>query len=153
LSGLSSALAIVVPLRLPEVPDDLCIEFIYSFYEKLFGGSPISRSFEDAKSHLLAKGIATTPLRLDRKHLIQHGNCCFIESRFDNKTDTILINLDAVLHKIHSFMIPQEELCHLISRKIGIHARIFKVPRERCILPIGRLLFGEFSWEDAGDVV
>lgn len=47
----------------------------------------------------------------------------------------------------------EEELCHLLSRKITIHYWIFSVPRERCIIPIGRLLFGEFSWVNADDVV
>jgi len=27
------------------------------------------------------------------------------------------------------------------------------VPRDRCIIPIGRLLFGEFAWRDPNDIV
>jgi len=101
------------------------------------------------KSKLLPAEI----FRLDRRSLNKRDQSIFVESTPDPRRNSILVNLDAVAHKLSAFGVPQEELLHLVARKLTIHYWIFDVPRERCIIPIGRLLFGEFTWENAADVV
>ena len=68
------------------------------------------------------------------------------------KKNTILLNLDSVVDYLDKFGMAEEELCHLLSRKLTIHYWIFSVPRERYIIPIGLMLFGEFSWVNSDDV-
>lgn len=49
--------------------------------------------------------------------------------------------------------ISREEVYHYIAGRLIVHYRIFSVPRERCIISVGCGLFGEFSWENADDIV
>ena len=135
------------------VPDDSCLEFVRGFYERFFAGYAIKNSYNDALSLLKAKNLAWQNFRLDRRYLIERDNSKFVESTPDQKKNSILVNLDAVANCLNAFGFPEEELLHMIARKLAIHYWIFDVPRERCIIPIGRLLFGEFNWEDASDVV
>lgn len=135
------------------VEDRACLEFVRGFYERLFSGFSIGSSFEHATSLLKTKNIPHHNFRLDRRCLTQRGKSKFVESIPDARKNSILVNLDAVADCLDKFDMPQEEICHLLARKLKIHYWIFSVPREKCVIPIGRLLFGEFSWNNANDVV
>ena len=41
----------------------------------------------------------------------------------------------------------------MLARKLRRHSWIFDGASDHAILPIGRLLFGEFTWKEAKDVV
>jgi hypothetical protein len=135
------------------VRDDVCLEFIRCFYERHFGGQAISRAFDDAIRFLDSKSLPTDCFRFDRRSLIQKGQSRYVESVPRGRKNSIILNLDAVAPVLEKFGMQEEEICFLLSRKLAIHYWIFSVPRDRCIIPIGRLLFGEFGWKNADDVV
>ncbi|MBK8636809.1 MAG: hypothetical protein IPN92_00505 [Chromatiaceae bacterium] len=133
---------------------DACsLDFISCFYERFFGDYSIQHSFEHAKRIIESKGKDCHNIRLDRRFFIQKGSSKYIESTPDLWKESVLVNLDAVVNSIAALEIPEEEVLHLISKKLSVHRWIFDVPRERCVIPIGRMLFGEFAWKDANDVV
>lgn len=136
-----------------EVDDESCLEFIGCFYERLFKGFSIKKAFDDALHILRSKSVSETSFTLCRRHLIHKGDSKFIESTPDARRNSILVNLDNVTEDLQKFKMPQEVIFQLISKKLTIHYWIFSIPRERCIIPIGKLLFGEFRWVDASDVV
>ena len=135
------------------VRDDVCIEFDRGFYDRLFSGSAINKAFNDALKLLDSKLLPSDNFQFDRRNLVIKGKSKFIESTPDSRNNSILVNVDSIQETIEKINFEREEIYHLISRKMMIHYWIFSVPRERCIIPIGRFLFGEFSWEDADDVV
>jgi hypothetical protein len=136
-----------------EVRDDACLEFIRCFYERHFSGHAISRAFDDAIRLLDSKSLSTECFRFDRRFLVQQGQSRFIQSIPRGRENSIILNLDAVARVLEKFGMQEEEVCFLLARKLAIHYWIFSVPRDRCIIPIGRLLFGEFGWKNADDVV
>jgi hypothetical protein len=136
-----------------EVEDSSCLEFIRAFYERLFSGYAIQKSFEDAMNILRSKLIPEQAFELSRRQLIRKGTSRFIESTPDTRRNSILVNLDQVVDKLALVGLKEEQVFQLIAKKLTIHYWIFSVPRDRCVIPIGRLLFGEFSWKDASDVV
>jgi hypothetical protein len=136
-----------------EVLDAACTLFISGFYEHLFAGHSVQGSFDHALHLLAAKGFETDSFRLSRRSLIKRADGLFVESTPDPNRDSILVNLDAVSTRLGSFGMTAEELCHLIARKLRVHSWIFDGASDHAILPIGRLLFGEFTWKDAKDVV
>ena len=136
-----------------DVLDAACILFISGFYERLFSGHSVQGSFDHAMHLLSAKGFAADSFRLARRSLIKRADGLFVESTPDPNRDSILVNLDAVVTRLGSFGMSCEELCHLIARKLRVHSWIFDGASDRAIIPIGRLLFGEFTWKDAKDVV
>ena len=135
------------------VDDEACLHFTAGLYERLFVGSGVASAFDHAIHLLRSKALPLQSFRLNRRCLIEQGGSKFIESRPDSRQDSILINLDAVAERLNTCGMSEEELCHLLARKIKIHYWIFAVPRERCIIPIWRMLFGEFTWQDAKVVV
>jgi hypothetical protein len=135
------------------VRDDVCLEFVRSFYDRLFSGQAISRAFDDAIRFLDSKSLPTDCFRFDRRSLLQRGDSRYIQSVPRGRDNSIILNLDAVASVLPKFGMQEEEMCFLLSRKLAIHYWIFNVPRDRCIIPIGRLLFGEFGWKNADDVV
>ena len=124
------------------VNDDACIEFIGGLYEKLFAGFSVHAAFDHAVARVNAAGLESSPFRLDRRQLIQNGDSKLIESTPDPRRNSLLVNLDAVEEDLGNFGMPEEQICHLLARKLSIHYWIFAIPRERCIIPIGKLLFG-----------
>lgn len=136
-----------------EVRDDVCLEFIRCFYERHFSGQSISRSFDDAIRLLDSKSLQADCFRFDRRFLIQQGQSRYIQCVPPGRQNSIIVNLDAVASVLDNFGLQEEEICFLLARKLAIHYWIFSVPRDRCIIPIGRLLFGEFGWRNADDVV
>jgi len=135
------------------VDDQVCLNFSQNFYDRLLGGSGIQSAFNDTIALLNARKFKTRAFRLDRRSLITRKEGRFLECVPDPKRDSILINLDDVADDLTRFGMPEEELCHLIAKKLKIHCWIFDVPREGCIIPIGQFLYGEFEWCDAKDVV
>lgn len=136
-----------------EIGDRECIEFVKGFYESFLEGNSIQSSFKHAINCLLAKQLPVDNFRLNRRYLLKKNNGLYVESKPSYKRDSLLIDLSIVSDKIAQLDIDEAEFCHLISRKLAIHHWIFDVPRDNAILPIGKLLFGEFSWEDSKDVV
>lgn len=133
--------------------DRSAIAFTAGFYERYLNGSSISTSFEYAKHLLQAQELDNSSLRLSRRTLIQKQGSKFVKCEIDHQQDPVLVNVDQVIDRASELGIPIEELSYLIGKKLAIHRWIFSTPRERCVIPIGRLLLGEFSWVDAGDVV
>jgi hypothetical protein len=136
-----------------DVEDNACLEFVRGFYERLFAGYAIHKSFDDALAILRSKRIPEKAFVLSRRQLIRKNNSKFIESTPDIRRNSILVNLDQVADRLANLGLQEEQIFQLIAKKLTIHYWIFSVPRDRCIIPIGRLLFGEFSWRDASDVV
>ncbi len=85
--------------------------------------------------------------------MIERNGSIYLESTPDPTRDSILINIDPVIGKLDELGVSQDEFGFLLSRKLKIHYWIFEVPREGALIPIGKHLFGEFSWENAQDVV
>ncbi len=135
------------------IDDELCIEFSGSFYERLFAGYSISKAFDDACNILSSKELSPMPLQLSRRQLIRKGESAFVESTPLPHHDSILINVDLLSEKISRLKLQEEMVYELVAKKLAVHYWIFAVPRDRCIIPIGKSLFGEFNWTDASDVV
>lgn len=136
------------------VADNATLSFVRGFYERFLQGHAIASAFENAVRVVKAHDLDSSRFRLHRRQLIHKGASTFVECTPNPRhNNSILINLDAVVGQFHSLGIPEEEFTHLIEKKLTIHYWIFAIPRDRCIIPIGRLLFGEFSWTDANDVV
>ncbi len=152
-SDILAASAPFVVTSKAEVLNSECLVFVRGFYESLFNGTSIQSAFNHALYLLHAKGHSSESFRLNRRCLIRSAGGLYVESKPLPHRDTILINLDAVRDGLGSFGLSEEELCHLLARKITIHHRIFDQPRESATIPIGRLLFGEFEWSNARDVV
>jgi hypothetical protein len=102
---------------------------------------------------LASKSLPMESFRFDRRFLLQKGDSRHIECVPQGRENSIILNLNAVAKDFQNFGMHEEEICFLLARKLAIHYWIFSVPRQRCIIPIGRLLFGEFSWKNADDVV
>lgn len=135
------------------VGDAICIDFISGFYERLFDNYAIQASYDHAVRVLSAKGSPRDGIRLSRRSLIRRGDSVLISSTPDARRDTIEVNLDSVRDLLDSFDMSREELFHLLARKLTIHRWIFDSPRDRAIIPIGRALFGEFSWVNSNDAI
>lgn len=136
-----------------KIADDACILFVKGFYEFFFKSHSIQASFDHALSLLAVREFPVNTFQLSRRHPVRHQNSYFVHCYPSPNRDSILVNLDAVTDKLSSFGMSTEELCHLLVKKLCIHYWIFDSARERAIIPIGRLLFGEFSWKDTNDVV
>ncbi len=149
---LANAAPFVITSR-SAVDDAACILFISGFYDSLFSHHPVQRSYEHALSLLKARGFDSDCFRLSRRSLIKRANGLFVESNPDPYRDSILVNLDAVASRLGSFGMSEEELCHLLARKLRVHSWIFDGANDRAVIPVGRLLFGEFTWQNAKDVV
>lgn len=135
------------------ISDVCCLEFVGAFHERLFAGFSIQNSFNYAKLILQSKALECKSLRLDRRVIFQKGGARLLETCPDPKRESIWVDLTGVTSVLPHLGMPEEEVLHLIARKLSVHQWIFDVPRDRCIIPIGRLLFGEFAWQDAADLV
>ena len=136
-----------------QIGDEECLVFVQGFYERLFRGSSVKVAFDHAINLLSAKAYLPDNFRLSRRSLIKKGNSLFVESKPSLTEDSILINLDNVRDKIDKLGLDEETVCHLISRKLSVHYWIFIRARDNVTIPIGRLLFGVFWWENSKDVV
>ncbi|MCG3132219.1 MAG: hypothetical protein FLDDKLPJ_03052 [Phycisphaerae bacterium] len=136
------------------VSDSAALSFVKAFYERFFQGHAIASAFDAAVIVAQSQGADASVFRLHRRQLVRKGASKYVECtpspRYNN---SILVNLDAVWQHIPLLGMSEEQLTYLIEKKLRIHYWIFAIPRDRCIIPIGRLLFGEFSWKDANDVV
>lgn len=152
------ALAQVAPYVITAVGpvhDEACVQFARGLYERLFDDYSVEKAYDHGVELLNALGLPSKAFRLHRPYLevLQTKGSKVLQCTPDLKHNAILVNLDAVADKLGCFGMSEEELCHLLARKLKIHYWIFSVPRERCIIPIGDMLFGEFTWEDANKVV
>lgn len=152
LGTLADAAPFVITSR-SEVSDKECITFIRGFYEDFFNEPSVQIAFSHAKHVLGVKGLPKDRFRLSRRCLIRKGNSLYVESSPDLHRDTIMVNLDKVKDHLGQFGLSEEELCHLLAKKLRVHYWIFERARESATIPIGRLLFGEFEWQNAKDVV
>ncbi len=136
-----------------KVGDLECLTFIQGLYERLFNGYSIDASFKYANNLLKMKDRYNNDFVLSRRVLSKKENSIFVESKPDPSRNSIIVNLDQVYNKIKKLEISEEQLSYLLSNKLTIHYWIFHRARENATIPIGRLLFGEFWWENAKDVV
>lgn len=148
-----SDVAPFVITALGRVSDEACAAFVGSFYERLFSGSGIQSAFDQTIQLLRVNKLPSQQFRLDRRALIREGGSVFAHITPDPPRDAILINLDEVMPSVSKLGLTESRLCHLLNRKLIFHEWIFGVPRERCVIPIGNMLCGVFSWENAKDVV
>jgi len=135
------------------VNDEQCITFVQGFYERLFKENSVISAFANAKRLLSLNNLSHNCFNLSRRFLIKEKNSFYIQSKPKEDRDPILVNMDKVKKKIKDLGFEEEEICHQISNKLNIHYWIFDNARENAIIPIGRLLFGEFQWEDKNDVI
>lgn len=138
---------------LEEVDDHSCLVFIEGFYEQFFRKHSIQASFDKARNFMKVRGCNPDAVQLSRKQLVMRGGSVFVECTPTLQHDTIFVNLDAVTDKLGAFGMSEEEFCHELVRKLRVHGWIFKTPRDRAIIAIGRALFGEFTWTNAADMV
>lgn len=135
------------------VSDDACLAFAHGFYERLLAGYGYTRAFDHAKTFLQSRAIPSDAFQIHRATLMDTNRGRIIQSIPGPTEDAILINVDRVIGSLDAVGLSEEEFCHLLARRLRVHAWVFRVPRERCIIPIGQLLFGEFSWRDSHKVV
>ncbi|HEX8450873.1 MAG TPA: CHAT domain-containing protein [Longimicrobium sp.] len=135
------------------VSDQDCLIFVEGFYEHLFRQNSVNASFEHALTLMRARGCGEQCFTLSRRHLVRRKDSVYVESRPSSTHDPVIINLDAVRDSLGRFGLSEEEMCHLLARKVVIHHWIFDTARDDAVLPIGRLLFGVFSWTNARDVI
>ncbi len=152
LHTLADAAPFVITSR-SAISDDECIAFVHGFYEVFFRERSVQNAFDHAIHVLGVKSLPKDHFRLSRRCLIRKGDSLYIQSTPGYGKDTILVNLDAVKDRLGRFGLSEEELCHLLAKKLRVHHWIFERARENATIPIGRLLFGEFQWENARDVV
>ncbi len=136
-----------------DVPDEACITFSRGFYERYLGGYSIQQSFDHARHLLAVARLCPDCFRLSRRALIRKGNSILVEVKPFLDHDSILVSLDAVRQSLGSFGMSEESLLHLMARKLRIHTWLFDRPRDTATIPIGQLLFGEFSWQNSKDFV
>lgn len=149
---LSNAAPFIITSK-SSVLDDACILFTRGFYEWLFRNHSVQSSYEHAIRLLKANGLSSENFVLTRRSLIRHGKSIFVESKPKSDKDSILIKLDGVRDQLGSFGMPAEVLLHMLARKLTIHYWIFDRARDNATIPIGRLLFGQFTWDNPKDVV
>jgi hypothetical protein len=75
-----------------------------------------------------------------------------VQACFDRRQDSIFINLADAEPSISRLPVSRHEFLALLTRKLRVHSWIFRVERERAVIPIGHF-FGVFSWSNAKDVV
>lgn len=135
------------------VEDEHCLNFIESFYEQRFRGKSTTDSYHRALALLQARDQKFDACALLRRQMIKQNASFFVECRPLPDQDPVLINLDAVKSEFKRLGMEEEEFCHLLARRLRIHRWIFNTPREHALIPVGRMLFGDFSWENAKDQV
>jgi hypothetical protein len=133
--------------------DAACVVFTRGFYEHLLTGNSVQGSFQHAQSLLTARQFEPESFRLSRRSLIKRSDGVFIESVPDPHRDSILVNLDAVKDRLGKFGMSEAELLHMLARKLRVHSWIFDGANDHAIIPVGRLLFGEFTWKNAREIV
>lgn len=133
--------------------DDVAIEFISAFYDCYFQFNSIENAFRNACVSIdaLGKGDLIKPL-LYRRAKEKNKKGVELQVLFDRREDSVYIDLSEAEDDITSLDIPQNQFLSLLSRKIRVHKWVFKIPREKALLQIGRY-FGEFSWKDPSDVI
>lgn len=135
------------------IPDDDCILFSRGLYEQLFSGSSIDAAFDHATHVLKSRQRNAEPFRLSRRSLTRQRGSDFVEIKSTRLANSILVNLDQVVDNLDALGLEREEVFHSIARKIRIHRWIFASIRDQALVPIGRMLFGEFSWAPPGEEV
>ncbi|MDD5598530.1 MAG: CHAT domain-containing protein [Victivallaceae bacterium] len=136
-----------------EVSDECCLQFVNFFYTNIFKNKSIETSYEHAIQIMRVNDYDTKDFKFSRRSLIRKGKSLLVKCRPSREHDTIFINLDAVKSKIASYGLSEEEFSYIFSQKLKIHYWIFNTPRDRVLIPVGKLLFGEFKWKDAKDIV
>ena len=136
-----------------EVSDKSCVAFSEYLYESLLSERSVSRSFSNAINAMKANGIPSHWFVMTRTAFLDREGGPFLECTPDAKQDSIIVSLASVENQLGNFGMEKEVLLHLLERKLKIHHWIFSVPRDRCTIPIGPLLFGVFSWQDATKIV
>lgn len=136
-----------------EATDDACVTFSKSFYDRFFKTGSIQRSYDYACHILPRDGYDADGFRLDRSARTLNPKGIFVECEPGLEGDTLLVNLDAVDGTRASLGIEREEFERTLAKKLRYHDLMFACPRQQAVLPIGLLLLGEFTWEDACDVV
>jgi len=133
--------------------DESAISYIAQFYAAYLRTGSIERAYNMALNFLEPAGLAEGLLSiLNRRALVKGENRVLYQAFPSGKSDSILIDLTEAEADIASLNISRDEFLSDLSRRIRVHRWIFKIPREKVVLSIGSY-FGEFSWQDASDVV
>ena len=151
-AALANAAPFVVT-SIADVPDEACILFAGGLYECLLPGNSVQSSFDHAVHLLKAKGFAPSLFALSRSCLVARGDSLMIESTPQLHRDSIWVNMDEVADSLDALGMSREEVLHQVARKLTVHYWIFDRSRDQVLLPVGNLLFGEFTWSNARDVV
>ncbi len=136
-----------------KVSDLCCLTFAEGFYERFFAGHSIQTSYDHAIRMLTAAGLRDDGFRLDRRCLVTRGSEKLLEVRPAGAPQSIMINMTAVADRLAPLAMTEEQLCHLLARKLQVHHWIFRTPRESCLITVGPLMFGKFRWQNTHDPI
>jgi hypothetical protein len=130
--------------------DEAAIAFSRHFLEEFYRSGAVDQSFRHATWAISALqfGEDIEPVLIRR----QPSGQSVIQAIIDRRQDSIFIDLTEAESSISRLSMSRHSFLALLTRKIRVHSWIFRVERDRTIIPIGNL-FGMFSWSNAKDVV
>jgi hypothetical protein len=130
--------------------DAAAVTFSQHFFEEFYRSTSVDQAFRQAIWALEATGKADLlkPVLIRR----QPSGDSVIQACFVHRQDSVFIDLAKAEESISRLPIARHEFLALLTRKISVHSWIFRVERERAVIPIGQF-FGVFSWQNANDVV
>lgn len=130
--------------------DEAAIIFSQHFFDEYYRSGAVEQAFRQATWALESLGFADAlkPLLTRR----QPSGESVVQACFSRRQDSIFINLAEAEQSISLLPISRHEFLALLTRKIRVHSWIYRVERERAVIPIGQF-FGVFSWSNAKDVV
>ncbi|MCK4782897.1 MAG: hypothetical protein KAV87_04035, partial [Desulfobacteraceae bacterium] len=133
-----------------EANDVAAIKFSQHFLDEFYRSTAVEQAFRQASSAIdqMDMGEVIKPVLCRR----QPSGPSVFQACFSRRQDSIFIDLTDAEESISHLPISRHEFLSLLTRKIRIHSWIFRVEREKAVLPIGQF-FGVFSWRNVKDVV
>ena len=133
-----------------EIGDEAAIAFSTYFFDEYYRSTSVEQAFRFAlhAAKMEEYADALKP-HLTCRHKVGQS---VVQACFSRRHDSIFIDISGAEESIASLPVSRQEFLSLLTRKIRFHEWIFRVPRERAVLQIGRF-FGVFSWENANDIV
>lgn len=130
--------------------DAAAIAFSEHFFDEFYRSNAVEHAFRQAASAIDQMGLGDKINPVLRRR--QPSGLSVVQAFFGRRQDSIFIDLTEAENSISQLPMDRHAFLSLLSRKIRIHSWIFKIERERAVLPIGQF-FGVFSWQNAKDIV
>ena len=130
--------------------DKAAARFSQHFFDEYYHSGSVEQAFRQATWALESLRLADSlePLLTRR----QRSGVSVVQACFSLRHDSLFINLAEAEQSISRLPITRHEFLALLTRKIRVHSWIYRIERERAVIPIGQF-FGVFSWSNAKDVV